>query len=124
MLDAYITCTRQVATIVGYGEPQILEVFKNTLPTKLYLVLFPINDLRQVVETPKRILTKENIDRKLAGQSSSTPFMSIKDSHNNKRVTFNTQDGLDDKIDRLTVLMSELVTKDDGAYKQFKPQIY
>ena len=50
--------------------------------------------------------------------------MSIKESHNNKRVTFDTQGGLEDKIDRLTVMMSQLVTKDDGTNKQFKPQIY
>ena len=43
-----------------------------------------MDDLRQVVETVKRILTKEKIDRLLAGQSSSTPFMSIKDSYNKK----------------------------------------
>ena len=60
--DAYVTCTRQVATLLSCGEPQILEVFKNTLPTKLYWVLFPIDDLRQAVETAKRILTKEKID--------------------------------------------------------------
>ena len=42
-----------------YQELQILEVFKNTLWTKLYWVLFPIMDLRQAVETVKRILTKE-----------------------------------------------------------------
>ena len=35
-IDAYVTQIRQVATLLGYGEPQILEVFKNTLPTKLY----------------------------------------------------------------------------------------
>ena len=87
--DAYVTCIRQVATLLGYGEPQILEVFKNTLPTKLYWVLFAIEDLRQAVETAKRILTKEKIDRQLAGQSSSTPFMCVKDSYN-KRVTFDT----------------------------------
>ena len=34
----------------------------------------------------KRILTKEKINRPLAGQSSSIPFMSVKDSYN-KRVT-------------------------------------
>ena len=62
-LDSYVTYIRQVSTLWGYGEPQILEVFKNTLPTKLYWVLFPIEDLRQVVETAKRILTKEKIDR-------------------------------------------------------------
>ena len=45
-IDAYVTHIRQVATLLGYGEPQILEVFKNTLPTKLYWILFPIDDLR------------------------------------------------------------------------------
>ena len=67
-LDLYITCIRQVATLLGYGEPQILEVFKSALPTKLQWVLFPIEDLRQTVETVKQILTKEKIDRQLAGQ--------------------------------------------------------
>ena len=87
-LDSYVTCIRQVGTLLGYGKPQILEVFKNALPTKLYWVLFPIEDLRQVVETAKRILTKEKIDRQLTGQSSSAPFMSVKDSYKNKKVTF------------------------------------
>ena len=45
---------RQVANLLGYGEPQILEVFKNTLPTKLYWILFPIEDLRQAVDTAKK----------------------------------------------------------------------
>ena len=62
-IDAYVHCLKQVATLLGYGEPQILEVFKNTLPAKLYWILFPIEDLRQAVETAKRILTKEKIDR-------------------------------------------------------------
>ena len=80
----HVTHIRQVAAHLGYGEPQILEVFKNTIPTKLYWILFPIEDLRQVVETDKRILTKEKLDRQLTGQSSSTPFMSISDGHNRK----------------------------------------
>ena len=56
---AYVTHIRQVAMLSGYGEPQILEIFKNMLPTKLYRVLFPIENLRQEVETAKRIVTKE-----------------------------------------------------------------
>ena len=40
-IDPYDTCIRQVATLLGYGEPKILEVFKST-PPKLYWVLFPI----------------------------------------------------------------------------------
>ena len=121
-LDAYITCIRQVSTLLGYGEPQILEVFKNTLPTKLYWVLFPIDDLRQGVETAKRILMKK-IDRQLAGQSSSTPFMSIKDSYK-KKVTFDTWYGLEEKIDSLTVIMGKLATRDNGTNRQFRPQLY
>ena len=39
-MDPYITHIRQVATLLGYGKPQVLEVFKNTLQTRLYWVLF------------------------------------------------------------------------------------
>ena len=63
MIDAYANCIRQVATCLDYQVPQILEIFKKILPTKLYWVLFPIMDLRQTVEMVKRILTKEKIDR-------------------------------------------------------------
>ena len=66
-LHAYVTHIRQVATLLGYGEPQILEVFKNRLPTRLYWILVPTEDLRLSVETAKRILTKEKIDGHLAG---------------------------------------------------------
>ena len=65
--------------ILGYEQPQILEVFKNTLPTKLYWILFPIEDLRQAVEAAKRILTKEKLDEQLTGQTSTSPFMNIRD---------------------------------------------
>ena len=33
-IDSYVIWIRQVATLLYYGELQILEVFKNTLPTK------------------------------------------------------------------------------------------
>ena len=94
MIDAYVNRIRQVANLLGNQEPQILEIFKNTLPTKLYLVLFLIMDLRQAVEMAKRILMKEKIDRQLAGQASSTPFMSIR-GNCRKRVTFNTTDDIE-----------------------------
>ena len=29
-IDSYVLRIRQVTTLLGYGEPQILEVFKNT----------------------------------------------------------------------------------------------
>ena len=120
-LDSYVTHIRQVATLLGYGKPQVLEVFKNTLPTRSYWVLFPIEDLQQAVETAKRILTKEKIDRQLARQPSSTPFMYIKDRYISNKVTFDTKDSLNEKIDRLTSMMSKLTAQDDNQNKQFKP---
>ena len=59
-IDGYVTQIRHVATLLGYGEPQILEVFKNTLPTKLYWILFPIEDLRQAVEMEKEYRPKKS----------------------------------------------------------------
>ena len=35
-MDACVNHIRQVVTLLWYQEPQILEVFTNTLPTKLY----------------------------------------------------------------------------------------
>ena len=92
-LDAYVTHIRQVAAVLGYGKPQVLEVFNNTLPMRIYWVIFPTEDLRLAVETVKRIPTKERIDRQLAGQSTSTPFTDIRDGYDSKRVVmFDTQD--------------------------------
>ena len=72
----------------GTTNPQSIQ---NTLPTKLHWTLFPIEDLRQAKETEKRILTKEKLDRQLTGQTSTSPFMSIRDGINRK-VSFNTRD--------------------------------
>ena len=109
----YVTQIRQVATILGYGEPQILEVFKNTLPMKLYWILFPIEDLRQAVETAKRILTKEKLDKQLTGQASTSPFMSIREG-TSRKVSFDTRDELGDKIDKLTVMIGRLAARDNN----------
>ena len=84
----------------------------------------PIEDLGQAVETVKRILVKEKTDRQLVGQTSSTPFMTIKDGYVSKKVTFDSQGGLEEKIDILTSMMSKLTTKEDSQGKPFKPKIY
>ena len=122
-IDCYVIRIRQVATLLGYGEAQILEVFKNTLPTKLYGVSFPIENLRQAVDTAKRILTKEKLDKQLTGQISTSPFMSIREG-TDKRVSLNARDELGDKIDKLTKVMSKLAVADSHKRRPFRPQIY
>ena len=95
-IDSYVIWIRQLGTLLGYEEPQILEVFKNTVPTKLYWILFPIGDLRQAVDTAKRILTKEKLDKQLTGQTSTSPFMNIRDG-TERKVSFNNRDELGTK---------------------------
>ena len=62
MIDSYIHKVKQVAALLDYREPQILELFKNTLPSRLYYMVYNINNLREAVETAKHILMKEQID--------------------------------------------------------------
>ena len=62
MIDSYILKGQQVASLLNYGEPEILGLFKNTLPNKLYWILFPINNLREAVDTAKRVLNKEKLE--------------------------------------------------------------
>ena len=85
--------------------------------------MFPIEKLRQAVETAKRILTKEKLDRQLTGQTSTSPFMNIRDG-TDKRVSFSARDELGNKIDKLTVVMSKLAAMDNHERRPFKPQIY
>ena len=62
-IDAYVfNRIKQVAALLNYWEPQILELFKKKLPSKLYWILFSINNLRDAVDAAKRVLTKEKID--------------------------------------------------------------
>ena len=50
--------------------------------------------------------------------------MSMKDGYVNKKVTFDTHDSLEERIDRLTTVMTKLMSQDKGQDKQFRPKIY
>ena len=126
MPDAYVTRIRQVVRLLGYAELQVLEVFKNTVPNRLYWVLFPIDNLRKAVETAKRFLTKEKTDRQMTGQSS-TPFMKLSDKKGRKTVLFNARDVLERKsknMEQMTALMDKMYIKLDQKDMSYKPQIY
>ena len=50
----------QVTAMLNYGEMQLLENFKNTLPYRLYSTLINVNNLRDAIDLAKRVLTKKN----------------------------------------------------------------
>ena len=56
--DFYISKIKQVAALLNYGEPLILELFKNTLCSKLYWILFPITNLKDAVDAAKKSANK------------------------------------------------------------------
>ena len=123
----------QVAAMLNYGEMQILENFKNTLPYRLYSTLINVNNLRDVIDLANRVLTKEKLDRQLTGQSS-TPFMRVTSNDNNspqnhhkKGVTFDAMEMLERNsncIDRLPSLVSNMKMTMDKKQPPYKPKIY
>ena len=123
--DAYVIRIKQVARLLGYGDPQVLEVFKNTVPNRLYWVLFAIDNLHDAVETAKRFLTKEKIDRQMTGQNS-TPFMRMVEKRR-KSVSFDANDVLEktnENIEKMTALMDKMYIKLEQKDVPYKPQIY
>ena len=111
--------------MLGYEDPQVLEVFKNTVPNRLYWVLFSIDNLCDAVETAKRFLTKEKIDRQMTGQSS-TPFMKLTDKKR-KSVTFDAKDALEktsENMEKMMALMDKMYIELEQKDVPYKPQIY
>ena len=123
--DAYVIRIKQVARLLGYEDLQVLEVFKNTVPNRLYWVLFSIDNLREAVETAKRFLTKEKIDRQMTGQIF-TPFMKLSDKKI-KSVTFETKEALErtsENMEMMMMLMDKMYIKLEQKDVPYKPQIY
>ena len=128
-IDSYIYKVKHLAALLNYGEPQILELFKNTLPSRLYYMLYQIDHLRMTVETAKRLLTKEQIDKK-SGQATASLFMknspenSKSKNKNEKKVSFSAVERTTDSIERLASLMDKMDTKLDKRDNQYRPRIY
>ena len=88
-------------------------------------MVYPINNLREAVETAKHMLTKEQIDKQTSGQSSASPYMKVNHQNskkNGKSISFcaiETIQKQGDSIDKLTSLMNKLNSKLDR--KEIQP---
>ena len=79
----------------------------------------------EAVETAKRFLTKEKIDRQMTGQSS-TPFMKLTDKKR-KSVAFDARDALEktsENMERMMALMDKMYIKLEQKDVPYKPYIY
>ena len=123
--DAYVIRIKQVARMLGYEDLHVLEVFKNTVPNRLYWVLFQLTTCMMQLRQQKRFLSKEKIDRQMTGQSS-TPFMKLTDKKR-KSVTFDAKDALEktsENMERMTPHMDKMYIKLEQKDVPYKPQIY
>ena len=86
-----------------------MRLFKNTLPNKLYWILFPINNLREAVDTAKRVLNKEKLYKQ---------HISI---HENERC----QKMMKPKdLEAVTSMMYNMSLQRGKTKRPFKPQVY
>ena len=82
-------------------------------------MFYQIDDLRVAVETAKRLLMKEQIDKQKRGQSSASPFLKVSQENSKKSekgVAFGAMETIKrhrDSIDKLTSLMNKLDMKLD-----------
>ena len=91
-------------------------------------MLYQINDLRVAVETAKRLMIKEQMDKR-AGQSITSPFMQASQNKDKteKKVSFDAVEVMErtsDSIERLATLMDRMVTKLDRREDQYRPRVY
>ena len=95
-------------------------------------MLYHIDNFREAVEMAKRILTKEQMDKKV-GQSSASPFMQVNQSSSKskdkmeKKVTFGAVEAMErttDSIERLASLMDRMDTKLDRREDPYRPRVY
>ena len=110
-----------MASLLNYGEPEILELFKNTLPSKLYWILFPINNLREAMDIAKRVMNKEKLDKQLTGQASNiSPFMKLGDDTSAaQQKMLNPHE-----IEAISSRVYNMSFQQEKTGKPFKPQVY
>ena len=81
--------------------------------------------MHEAVETAKRFLTKEKIDRQLTGQSS-TPFMKLTEKKR-KSVTFDAREALEktsENMEMMMALMDKMYIELEQKEVPYKAQIY
>ena len=76
-------------------------------------------DLRQAVEMAKKNFD-EGKDRQTFSRTDFFNSMNIKEGFG-KKVAFNTTDVIEQKIDKLKILMGKLMIEDKGQNRQFRP---
>ena len=107
------------------GDPFAMMKDEDTLDSyilsKLYWILFPVNNLREVIDTAKRVMNKEKLDKQLTGQAYNiSPFMKLGDDmHSGQQRMLKPQD-----LEAISSMMYNVSLQQSKTGKPFKPKVY
>ena len=104
-IEAYIRDIKEAAHQLNCNDEAMLHLIKATMPAEIYGTLYNQNDLNVVITMVKDIYAKkpESTNHSGATGGSSAPFTLMKAPNGtSKRVHFQADESLSDRIDRLT----------------------
>ena len=107
-IEAYIRDVKEAAHQLNDNDETILHLIKVTIPSEIYSTLYNQHDLNMVITMVKDIYAKkpEAANPPAATGGATAPFTLIKAPNGtNKRVHFQGDESLSDRIDRLTDIL-------------------
>ena len=125
-IEAYIRDIKEVAHQLNYNDEAMLHLIKATMPAEIYGTLYNQNDLNVVITMVKDIYAKnpESANQPGATRGSSAPFTLIKAPNGtSKRIHFQADKSLSDRIDRLTDTLYRMDIDSKPVRKPYKPYI-
>ena len=125
-IEAYIRDVKEAAHQLNYNDEAILHLIKATMPSEIYSTLYNQHNLNTVVTMVKDIYAKkpEVANPPAATGGATAPFTLIKAPNGtNKRVHFQGDESLSDRIDRLTDILYRMDMDGKPNKKPYKPYI-
>ena len=125
-IEAYIRDIKEAAHQLNYNDDAVLHLIKATMPAKIYGTLYNQDNLNIVITMVKDIYAKKPEPPNPPGATGgpSAPFTLIKAPNGgSKRVHFQADESLSDRIDRLTDTLYRMDMDGKSVRKPYKPYI-
>ena len=125
-IEAYNRDVKEAAHQLDYNDEAILHLIKVTMPSEIYGTLYNQHNLNTVITMVKDIYAKkpEVANPPVATGGATAPFTLIKAPNGtNKRVHFQGDESLSDRIDRLTDVLYKIDMDGKPNKKPYKPYI-
>ena len=117
---------KEAAHQLNYNDEAILHLIKATMPSEIYGTLYNQHDLNMVITMVKDIYAKkpEAANPPVATGGATAPFTLIRAPNGtNKRVHFQGDESMSDRIDRLTDVLYRMDMEGKPNKKPYKPYI-